>query len=367
MTPDEQLLVAAFGGTSRAVVAWDDWSRGRDLAKLDAMEIRLLPAVYQNLRDAGRPDGEIAPFVKELARSLWVRTQVLLRDAAATVTLLSRHDIHPVLLKGAALVAGRYSDVLARPMSDFDLLVKPAEALAVTDLLASAHWQPVMPMDRHIVTYRHSLLFRKPGAGCDLHWRTLWESHDGEADDRLMHEAEPATLHGVAVRVPRPEHLLLQVIVHGTRSFHPAVRWIGDALAVLRKRGHDLDWLLFVREAETRRLEYPAGEALTYLAAHFDALVPSDVLTHLGSRRVSRAQRRMYFVGPRPPKNGKLLFARAVAYVLLRRPPARMSLLKRAAWTLRSLQDVLAAPTLAGLAVVTAQKILRLMLARRQE
>jgi hypothetical protein len=355
--PDQRLLVAAFARGERAVRAWQEWSEGRDLSALDATEMRLLAPVFHNLRACGVADAEIAPVVKQMARSMWVRTRLMLREAAATVALLSAHDLDSVLLKGAALVAGGYCDAGARPMADFDLLVTPADLPRAAALLASAGWQAERPLDRRMMRYRHAVLFEKPDRGCDLHWWPLWESRDAKADARFRGDAEEATLDGVPVRIPRAEHQLLHVIVHGTRAFDATlVRWIGDALAVLRTRGAAFDWALFVEEVEARRLAYPVGESLAYLVETFDAVVPAEVIASLIARAVPRWRRRLYAPRPdlrqRPPMPYFLRYSWLAA-------PHETPLLGRFLRLPGNVQLALREPTLARVPLHLAQRTFR--------
>lgn len=298
MIPDQRLLVAAFGRVEHATAAWLAWSGERDLGALDPGELRLLPPVYHNLRAAGVDDAEIASIVKQMTRSMFVRTRLILHDAALTVALLDERGIDSMLLKGAALVAGGYCDARTRPMSDFDLLVRPADATAVASLLAEAGWRH--SFDRTALATRHAALFEKQERCCDLHWWALWELRDAGADERFWRGAEGASIDGVKVRILRPEHQLLHVIVHGTRAFDTAVRWIGDALAVLRTRGEAFDWELFAREAEARNVAHPVGDALAYLNETFEASVPVDWIDALRSGDRSR----LYAARPGDPQIG---------------------------------------------------------------
>ena len=331
MIPDERLIVAAFG-RERATAAWSEWSRDRDLGSLDPGELRLLPSVYHNLRAAGVADDAIAPVVKQMTRSMFVRTRLILHDAATTVALLAAHGIESMLLKGAALVAGGYVDASARPMSDFDLLVRPGDAVAVAALLVEHGWESDQRPDRKALFARHAAVFKKGERSADVHWWALWESPDAAGDERIWRDAESAIIDGVTVRIPRPEHQLLHVIVHGTRAFDTAVRWIGDSLSIIRTR--EVDWDLFAREADARGVAYPAGEALAYLAELFEANVPAPAIETLRARRVTRRQRRLY--APRPASRS-IEYLEALAYVSLAQPKAT-PLTARLLWLPRNLQ-----------------------------
>jgi hypothetical protein len=284
VVPDELLIRAAFAEKGDAVAAWEEWVRGRDLDALDPVELRLLPRVHRNLAGSGV---EVPPVVKQAARAAWVRTRLLLREAAATADLLSKNAIDSILLKGAALAAA-FGEI--RPMSDFDLLVRPADVGAAIAVLESAGWR----RDPRPTKLTHAALFQKGESGCDLHWWVLWESRDAAADERFRAEAVTVELDGVAVRVLRPEHQLLHIIIHGTRSYDvTTARWIGDALAVIR--GAEIDWSLLSAEAEARKLAWPVAAALAYLADEFGAPVPRELTD---ARRPRFLQRWIY--EPRP-------------------------------------------------------------------
>ena len=363
MIPDELLLVAAFGDGEHATAAWMEWSHGRDLGALDPVELRLLPPVYRNLLDGGVPEAEIAPVVKQMARSTWVRTRLLLHEAAATIHLLASHGLDTLVLKGAALVAAGYCDAKVRPMSDFDLLVRPEQALAAASLLEAMGWRPDAPVDRRAVAFRHAVVFHKAESGCDVHWWALWDSRDAGADRRFWDEAELASLDGVQVRVLRPEHQLLHVIVHGTRSIDTtAVRWMGDALAVLKARGRDLAWEVFVAEVEARRLAYPVGEALAYLVETFHAAVPHQVIAALQSRRVSRGKRRLYRPRPDNSHADAFVYLRSLRHIWLDQKGA--PILTRLLWFPRNLQYSFGVQRMRWLPVEMTRRGLRKLAAR---
>jgi hypothetical protein len=223
-------------------------------------------------------------------------------------------------------------------MSDFDLLVQPGDARRAAGLLAESGWIADGPVDANCVAFRHAVLLKEGDASCDLHWWALWDSRDEEGDARFWRGAENVMLDGVEVRVPRPEHQLLHVVVHGTRAFdETSVRWIGDALALLRTR--EIDWPLFVEDVKSRGLTYPIGDALAVLVETFDAAVPADAIATLRAVRVSRKQRRLY--APHPDaRRGHVSFAFLRSLVDLSRRQ------RSPLWLVRNLQYVLGVPNL---------------------
>lgn len=359
VVPDSLLLEAAFTSGPRACRAWEAWSRDRDLASLGPSELRLLPFVYQNLRDGAFDDAAIPPVVKEVARATFVRTRLLLRDAMSTVALFTANGIGAMLLKGAALVAGGYLAAGVRAMSDFDLLVDPADAPRAAALLESAGWRTDDRIER-VIGFRHALLFRKTDHGCDLHWQVLMESDTSDAERAFWRDAESASLDAVAVRIPSSGHLLLHAILHGTRAFdRTTVRWIGDALAVLRTRGATLDWERFAEDAETRGVTYPTGDALAYLVEAFDAAVPANVIERLRAHPVSRLQRRLYLPRAGDARGEPTPYFRSLAYFALRRESGRLR------WFVRNVQFSFGVTRLRRAPLELSRRALRRLTAKR--
>ena len=338
MVPDQLLLQAAFRRDSGVLDSWAAWARGRELDTVDPVEARLFSAVYRNLRDAGMADSEIPPLVKKAARSTWILTRLLVREALATSSLLASSGTRSLLLKGAALVAGGYHEAGVRPMADFDLLVRYEDMQDASAVLAANGWVAATPLIKSVLDSRHALVFRRGESTCDLHWWALWESRDAGIDDRFWSAAECVTFDGMTASILRPEHQLIHIVVHGSRAFDPSgVRWIGDAVAVLWARGGDFNWQVLVQEVEARRIEYPVGQALAYLTEHFGAAVPADVLAWMRSRNVPLGQRSMYVIPPaeRPDRYAYLY---ASGYIWIH-ALSGMKFFTRLLWLPRNLQQ----------------------------
>lgn len=330
---EELLRRAAFAAPPDAARAWRELSRTG--ASFDAPgDARLLPAAYRNLRAAGLTDAELPRVMREHARAAAIRSRLALRQAADVVTRLEAAGIAPLLLKGAALIAGGYCEPSARPMSDVDVLVRPGEAAAAVAALRGAGWTGGRAV-ADAVRYRHAALLRRGEWECDLHWWALWESPDPEADERFRRGSERVELLGVPVAILRPEHQLLQVVVHGTRAFEPVRgRWVGDALAVLRHRAGGFDWELLVTDARLRRAERPLADALSYLSEAFAVAVPASALAAL--QATGRRGARLYEPGSQKRPNPSLAYLRSLLIVAGRREQG-----SRMRWLVRNLEHTL--------------------------
>jgi hypothetical protein len=115
----------------------------------------------------------------------------------------------------------------------------------------------------------------------DLHWYALWQS---SPDDGLWADSLSARIGGASTRVPCPEDQLLIACAHGAWDWVPAgsaIRWVADAIVVLRSQDGEFDWDRFAREARARVLALELAPSLRYLQTTFAAPIPEDALREL--------------------------------------------------------------------------------------
>jgi hypothetical protein len=137
----------------------------------------------------------------------------------------------------------------------------------------------------------HSLPFEHPSApSVDLHWHVFEECCRPEDDDDFWAASVPVAIEGAPTRMPAPEDQLLHACVHGEKWLRvPGIRWITDAVALLR-RG-EMAWERLVEQAVWRRFVARMVTQLGYLRSAFDAPVPPPALAGLASAPVSRIER----------------------------------------------------------------------------
>ena len=310
----ELLLQAALFSGDDARSAFTEWVSSANLDRLDAGSFRLLPALHLNLKTLGVTHA-LTPRLLSVYRSTWYRNQILLNRAASVIRMLAEHAIDSVLLKGAALASGVYGDPGARPMADVDLLVRRGDVRAAADLLRATGWNPWPPvsartLDSFLGT-KHAISFRD-GAGreLDLHRHVFFRNRVEALDDALWDRSQPTTVGGVPARILAPEDLLLHVVIHGADwNAVPPVRWVADALGVVRN-APGLDWDLVVKTARMRRFVLASLAGLEYLARVFYARVPPEVLSALRALPVSPLEAEDHALRSRLP--GLLGMARRV-------------------------------------------------------
>jgi len=296
----ELLLRAALMQGETALQAWQHWKAHVNLEQgLDLGSYRLLPLVYHNLRQLG-VDDPLMSKLKGIHHREWFNNQMLFHTIAEVLNLFHTAGIETMILKGAALTLLYYKDYGLRPMSDFDVLVPIAKREAAINVLTQAGWRPLLrPLEKltaSVLDAKHAWGFENAQQRqFDLHWHVLyWGSH-WNADDDFWDDAIPVKVANVPTCALNPTDQLLHVCFHATAwNPVPSVRWIADAMVMLRASPSEVAWTRLVEEAEQRRLTLPVRHALTYLRDSFGAPIPEDVLLEMSRVRVSDIERRWF-------------------------------------------------------------------------
>ena len=181
-----------------------------------------------------------------------------------------------LLLKGAALNLSIYPELGMRAMDDFDILVPLNQAPLATAALLSWGFKirPEKPMP-------HSMDFTHPERGnIDLHWHALYDCAWPGADEAFWNAAQPQTLGNQPVWTLAPTDQLLHLIAHGMAwQFDVApIRWIPDALWVLRAHQQEIDWDRLVERTIDLRLSLRVRAGLEYTATTGTFLCPPSCI-----------------------------------------------------------------------------------------
>lgn len=293
-SPEQRLLLeAALFDGERARAAYRVWRAGVDLdTEFSWSSLRLLPAVYDNLRSAGHDD-PLMGRLKGVYRRAWYETHQLFHRVAPVARELAARGVDVLVLKGAALALDYYRNHALRPMADVDLWVPEDSVPVALALLRESGWQfGDVPSDDHIRFHHAVQCFGPDGGELDLHWHIFWERSHRDFDARIRATAVPIDFLGTPLRQLDPTTLLLHIVSHGVRwNRETPIRWIPDASVVLRQRGAAIDWDRLVALARTARATHRTGLGLSYLAANFDAAVPARVLEALRATPLTLLER----------------------------------------------------------------------------
>ena len=255
----------------------------------------MLPLLYRNLLALGIDD----PMMKKLKgiyRYTWYRNRVLFDGVEVALRSLHESGIRTMLLKGSALVVLHYQDHGVRPMYDVDLLVPAEDALKASDILLRLGWsRPSATRKRSRPASSPCVMAGTsrtgPTSKLDLHWRLLLEYCPVDADRDLWEAAVPALLQDVPTVALCPTDLLWQVCVHGLQwNEVPTIRWVADAMVILKTSLPFIDWDRFLARTRQHRVILPLREGLAYLREVYHAQVPDAVLEALDTGAVSRTE-----------------------------------------------------------------------------
>jgi hypothetical protein len=178
-------------------------------------------------------------------------------------------------------------------MSDVDFVVPESQVDAAAGILVELGYRPWRTIDRDFRRFRHAVGFLAPGQKeVDLHWHVLLDFCDDSADTVFWQTARPFRFLEQDILAPDATRLLLLTIIHGLRwNPEPPVRWIPDALMILRQSREPIDWAWIVGFAVERRVTFRLRAGLAYLAAHFSGDIPTWVLARLHAVRPSARER----------------------------------------------------------------------------
>ncbi len=285
---------------AEAAANWLDAHRAESaegFRSLPAASRRLLPLVHRNVKE-----GIPAPLRAELRavhHQYWAENQQLFRKLEAMLTRLESAGIPTLVLKGAALSILHYNDMAARPMSDFDILVPEHRGPALVRQFIREGWIPgclpaAAPAIDHFFRFRHALDLAHPQHGTvDLHWHVLLEATYSGADSHFWEGSVPLRVKSVLTRALNPSDQLLHTCLHGyPYNPMPSIRWIADAVTILRTS--TIDWNRLLRVAADLRVTVPCIEAFDFLNHEFDADVPVDFIGKLAACPVSASEARYF-------------------------------------------------------------------------
>jgi hypothetical protein len=243
-------------------------------------------------------------------------------------------------------------------MADADVLVTAATLDRATAIAATLGWRPRYHLTVGFRRVKHASPFdHETGIACDVHWRVFEEAGDDAVDEELRTHAEPVELQGARFRVLSPTDQLLHVCGHAARwSEVPAIRWVPDAVTVIRTGA--IDWRRLVAHTVRRRFILRMRAMLAFLRESLGVAIPASVEAELAAAPVSMLERLEHRVRTRAhPLLGELPTYAFNCFRGERRPVLALPGYLRDAWGLES------SATVARHALGLASRRIRLVLA----
>ncbi|MDD3895202.1 MAG: nucleotidyltransferase family protein [Syntrophomonadaceae bacterium] len=212
-----------------------------------------------------------------ITRKTTVFNVLLAREAGLILADLKKLDIYPILLKGFALHR-IYEDILTRPTSDIDLLIKKDEYPAVRDYLLQNRFTYAMARDfrgtpeQYIElqeNYCTEISFQKTLGSIsiviDLHWE-LNGIYDGSPLEAVFpidqypwqQYIEMDYWDEIAFNSLIPEMQFIHLAVHfAIHHQFQGAKWFLDLVFFINNRGGELDWKFIdsiVKEPDCRKI-----------------------------------------------------------------------------------------------------------------
>lgn len=285
------LLRANLAEAESAALAWRTWRDNADFEKATWPEMRLLAPLAARIA-LFDPETPLLPRINGLAKNLWTKTHLALRETAGAFARLDADGIPFIVFKGGAQYAEELATSTRRIMGDVDILVPPERAIDALDALEEAGWESSngesFELLRSLADTRLSGNFRKGVQGeIDLHVSPFHFSRIDPALDReFWARSSPAQLALRPVRVPDPTDSVLLLLAHSATS--ESGDWAMDIATRLPRQ--TLDWPRLADDASRRGLVPVCRSGLTYLARELSLPIPEVAFRELGRRRVSLAE-----------------------------------------------------------------------------
>ena len=296
------LVRAALCPPAEATRAWRDWKAARNFDDITWAEMRLLVPVAARLTELD-PTTPLRPRIEGLAKQIWTRTQMGLRESCQAFDVLSGAGVPFIVFKGGAQYAEGLAVSPRRVMGDIDVLIQKRDSAQALEALEASGWLAVggesFAFLRQALPARLRVNFRKGQYGeIDLHVSPFHFARSTQAlEEALWARARPANLALRPVLVPDPTDSMLLLLAHGAEG--GGGDWAIDAATRMARQ--QIDWDRLMATAEQRGLVPAARDGIAYLKEGVGLAVPAQVRAGLAQARVSGAERLKHWSNTRHP------------------------------------------------------------------
>ncbi|NBC37918.1 hypothetical protein GTZ99_15290 [Novosphingobium sp. FSY-8] len=247
-----QLLLALLAEPERARPAAQAWLEGVAFDALDEGTRRLMPMLHSRLAvmHVAHP---LVPRIRGLYRQAWYLDSARRQHMQGVLAALAGLNTPLVVLKGVALGQYAYDTPVHRPFVDMDVLVHPDAFDAVVGRMRAMGYTLRREMFHAICAMPPARGdgLRAPGVmELDLHRSPYAEVFGRGHVLPLLDRVVPVPGMAAGVAMLGAEDQLLHTLSHGLRpNAVMPVRWMVDAVQLLRVQPGSIDWTLFADEA----------------------------------------------------------------------------------------------------------------------
>lgn len=294
-TPRDLLLLRACLHPSLSQSSFKQWRGQIDFeTEIDRGSFRLLPLLYYRYGPINA-DSAIMARLKGIYRRSWSKNNWLLFAAIPTLALLQKKGIRLLLLKGLPLAKLYYEKMALRPMADVDLLVQHKDREEAVNLLLNAGYMVKEDASlQYIYKALRSVTLVKDNLEIDLHWSPLLESFGLKKEHLFWSFTQKITLGQFTFETLDTTGHLFHAIVHGfKRNPEPPIRWIADAV-YLMKKPENIDWQRLWQLGLEHGVLMQLNQGFTFLKDEFQQPVAEEFIKKLKDFKPNYSQRLLY-------------------------------------------------------------------------
>lgn len=208
------------------------------------------------------------------------------RELQALLTEFAVCRIDVLVLKGAALCKWLYAHPETRPFGDLDLLIRPGDRRAVTELFVRRNYREASAStaDFHDTFYCETLFVREvpPFQSVDLHWQIINPMfyRNRVNIDWFWAHTLPLAGETVIMRTLDPTaqfvHLTLHLALHHGNA--PRLIHLYDLALLIQKHGAAIDWHSAAASVKTAGLARPVYNVLRQVQAAWKMAPQAETL-----------------------------------------------------------------------------------------
>lgn len=295
-TLQTELLQVIFAATPDDIRnGWQNFLERHTLERLDAGCYRLLPLLHSRLtRLCPNTDWPRREMLKGVWKKSFLENATRLKTIMALTQTLESNGINYLLLKGLANAIDLYGDLGARPMSDIDILITPEDLVLCHQILIERGWQTQTPPVHQRIRFQYASTYLHPdGGNLDLHWRPAEDFTTDDYNATDLGDRKTISWMGQIIHTLNPTTNLACTILHGVAWNHLSpVRWVSDALLLLKHHQSAIDWVQFETVTQRYHFSHITRAGLRYLVEHF-AEAATLVPEHLYNQPLTQPEERL--------------------------------------------------------------------------
>lgn len=250
-----------------------------------------------------------ADSLRDAHRVQLLSTMQRIAELFRVLEILNPAAISSVVIKGPVLSTRAFSDPSARHYGDIDFLLRGADIVRATQLLAAAGFTPAIPVER-IQSQKQpgQHMFRRSENAplIELHTeRTLRYFPRPLPVDDFFRRQTTVTIDGRAVPALSLEDEFVLISIHGAKHFWERLMWIADVAALVRNCPQ-MDWSRVQKTASAVGSERMVRVALLLAQRTLNSPVPAEWKKGIASdpaclRIVKKIESWLPYAGEEPP------------------------------------------------------------------